>query len=202
MNIEEVERSSVGGSAIARSSCEQPPTERDAVCDVIARGAVADVQGEHSGKRARARFEDPHRVLAKTRMAARQQHQARHHRGTAKQTAMLKLIACEIVVGETISQQRGLAKSEAKAFARDRIDSAGGVSDERDVVAIYVMQSSADGDRSALAGGGFGVLKTGGRLGKICEGGIEPQGRIRADERDADFIGAYGRDVDLRVILV
>lgn len=115
---------------------------------------------------------------------------------------MLELIACEIIVGETIGQQCGLAKSEAQAFAGDGIDSAGGVSDERDVVAIYVMQSSADRDRSALAGGDFGMFKARGECGEIGECGIEPQVRIRADEREADFIGAYGRDVDLRATFV
>ena len=112
---------------------------------------------------------------------------------------MLTLVAREVIVGEAIGQQRGLAKTETQAFAGDRIDSAGGVSDERDILAIDVMQSSADRDRSALAGCDFCALKPNGKLGEICERGIEPQMRIRADEREADFIPAYGRDVDLRI---
>ena len=112
---------------------------------------------------------------------------------------MLNLIAREIILDEAIGEQRRLAKTEAQAFAGDGIDSAGGVSDERDVVAIDVMQSPADGDRSALAGSGFCVLKASGKLGKVYERGIEPQVLVRADEREADFITAYGRDIDLRI---
>ncbi len=88
---------------------------------------------------------------------------------------MLNLIAREIILDKAIGEQRGLAKTEAQAFAGDGIDSAGGVSDERDVVAIDVMQCPTDGDRSALAGGGFGVLKASGKLGKVYERGIEPR---------------------------
>ena len=113
---------------------------------------------------------------------------------------MLDLVARKIIVGQAIDQQRGLAKSEAQAFAGDGVHSAGGVSDERNIFVIDVVQSSGDSNRSALAGGDFCMLKASGKLGKICKRGIEPQMRIRADESEADFIGAYGRDIDLTII--
>lgn len=159
--------------ASARSRGEELPSQRNATHDVIARGAISDVHGEHSRKGAWTRFENLHGAPAKARVAAHQEHQTRHHGGTAKQAAMIRLIAREIIEGEAIGQQRGLAKSQAEAFSGDGVDAARGVADESSVPAVDAPQSSARGNRAALAGGAFGVSDAGGKFGKVGERLIE-----------------------------
>src|ERR1039458_4013401 len=140
------------------SSLEELPPHGDPVCDVIARGAVADVHGPHSGKRLRACFENLHGALAETLVPPHQQHQASHQRRTANQAAMLRLVAGEVSIREAIGEFSCLAKREAKALSGDGVDSARGIAHKDGAIAIHTSQSAADGDGATFAGSMFRTM--------------------------------------------
>src|ERR1039457_1933938 len=101
------------------SSLEELPPHGDSVCDVIARGAIADVHCQHSGKGWWTCLENLHGALAETLVPAPQQHQTSHQRRTANQAAMLRLVAGEVSIREAIGEFSRLAKREAKALSGD-----------------------------------------------------------------------------------
>jgi hypothetical protein len=65
---------------------------------------------------------------ADARESIEREHQLSHERRTARHAAMRCLILVQVVYDQGVSERGGLSKSEAHAFAGDRIDRSGSVS--------------------------------------------------------------------------
>src|ERR1035441_2390484 len=110
---------------------------------------------------------------------------------------MLDLVAREVSFRQTIGKQRGLAKGKAEAHSGDGVHPAGSVANQSGVSPINALQGSADGDGSAFGGCVFGMAEMRDEFGKVGERSVQPQMRIRGDQRYTNFFAADGSDIDL-----
>jgi hypothetical protein len=102
-----------------------------------------------------------------------EEHGAGHEVGEAVELCVGSLVGMEGVGVEEIGgfegfgESESLAETESEAFARDGVDGARGVADERDVAGGDAVEAAADGDgtRSIVAGDGSTEA--------LLEGGIE-----------------------------
>lgn len=113
---------------------------------------------------------------------------------------MAALVASEIADGQTFAEQSSLTEAEAKTFAGDGIDSAGGVTDQGGASAINVAKTLGDGNGSAFVGGVFGVFEPTRKFGEVRKSIFQTQLLIGRDRSDADFFVADGRDINLGAI--
>src|SRR5256885_17088368 len=79
-------------------------------------------------------------------MLIQKQHELAHPHGATRQAAMGALVAAQVTGLQSFREGHGLKKTEAKAFTGDGIHAAGSVANQRDAIAIDVVQ--ALGDRS------------------------------------------------------
>src|SRR6185312_9821969 len=100
--------------------------------------------------------EQAHGALPDELAAIELKHGGRHQTGAASEARVLAIVEREVAFRERFGQEFRLAEAEADTFARDGVDGAGSVADERDVAAGDGAQANGSGDRAALAGG-FGT---------------------------------------------
>src|ERR1700704_5122821 len=113
---------------------------------------------------------------------------------------MASLISCEVATRQTLAQQSGLTKSEAEAFARDGIDTAGSVADQDRSVTIHTAQSSSSGDRSSFIRSEFCALEVTAKFRKFSQRIFQPQFWTRRNQRNADFFVTDWGHVNLPVL--
>src|ERR1700674_2289423 len=127
---------------------------------MMPRGAFANVHGPHSRKGTGIRLEYLHGALPQIAVSGHEEHHASHQGGTAEQRSITFLIASEVSAREAITEQRGLAKGEAKTFSGDGVHSARGIAYQHGSATGPAPQPSGDGDRASLAGSEFRIFET------------------------------------------
>ena len=110
------------------------------------------------------------------------------------------LILGEVPVQQTIAEQRGLPKGEAKSLSGDSVHSAGGIAHQHRAAAIHAGQSSGYCDCAPFAGSGFRIFEARVKFRKFPEPVFQPQLRAGRDQRHANFFLADGRDVNLALM--
>lgn len=124
---------------------------------------------------------------------------AYEHRA-ASESAVSLFICGQIAGLHGTGQRQGLAEGEAETFAGDGVDAAGGVTEERDVASLHVLQRGHDTDGAARAAEGLGMAQSGLELRQSLERGGEVGVRgIARHYDDADFFRRDGCDVGLDV---
>ncbi len=107
------------------------------------------------------------------------------------------LVTDEGIGLETIRQRQSLTESQTKAFSGDGIDSAGSISDERDIFFPDAPQRAIGGDRTHFRGGGLSPAQARGEFRKFRKGRFQAKARIRRRYRDTDLVMAHRGGISL-----
>src|SRR5579863_10245948 len=110
---------------------------------------------------------------------------------------MLSLIGFQIVVSQSIRQRDSLPERKAEAFAGDGVDRPGSIADQRGMVAKYSLEAPRCRDSSALRAGYRRSRETALQLREGFQRLINALLAIAGKKRDADFVRADRRYVDL-----
>jgi len=92
------------------------------------------VNAHHAAKKISV-FESAQDAAAKPGSAIEEQQAASHEIGQPGETPVFALVGAEVAARDGGSQRGGLAEAQAQAFAGDRIDAAGSVTDKGDIAA-------------------------------------------------------------------
>jgi hypothetical protein len=140
-------------------------------------------------------------AFAQPAVPCKHQNQFAHARGAQSQFSMRAFIPPQIACFHGVGERKGLAKTQPKAFARNRIYAPGRITHQRCISVNDTPQAVHESDRPSLAApqlcGGKPRLKP----RPIPQGGVKISvGGARSRHNDADFFARKGRDVCLSTL--